>query len=106
MSSTALMLPEVAKQHEQLKSRSLWQDAWRRAIRNPFTVTGAIIIILFVLAAIFGPMLSPYDYREQDLLNAEQPPTAQHWFGTDDLGRDMFTRVLYGARTAFLVATM
>jgi peptide/nickel transport system permease protein len=106
MHSTAMTLNEVARKQEALKARSLWRDAWHSAIRNPFAVVGAVIVIIFVFAAIFGPMVSPYDYREQDLINTEQPPSWDHWFGTDDLGRDMFTRVLYGARTAFLVATM
>lgn len=91
---------------EEVKQRSLWLDAWESAIRNPFALGGAIIIVVFVLAAIFGPLISPYGINEQDLLNVEQPPSWDHWLGTDELGRDFLSRILAGARTAFLVATM
>ncbi len=91
---------------DQVKQRSLWLDAWDSAIRNPFALGGAIIIVVFVLAAIFGPLISPYGVNEQNLLNVEQPPSWQHWLGTDELGRDFLSRILAGARTAFLVASM
>jgi peptide/nickel transport system permease protein len=104
--TASMTLGDNAKAQEQLKHRSLWLDAWSSAIRNPFALGGAIVIILFVLAAIVGPYLTPYSYTEQDLLNTEQPPSWEHWLGTDELGRDFFSRVLYGARTAFLVATL
>jgi peptide/nickel transport system permease protein len=86
--------------------RGLWSDAWHRSIRNPFTVISALVIIGFLLAASIGPSLSPYSYTQQDLLNSEQAPSQEHWLGTDELGRDFLSRILYGARTAFFVATM
>ncbi|MCA9837754.1 MAG: ABC transporter permease [Trueperaceae bacterium] len=85
-------------------SRNLWQTAFRRFRKNWLAVFGLIIIILFLLAAIFGPILAPYDFLEQDLTSMLQGPSALHWLGTDDLGRDTFSRLLYGARTAALVA--
>jgi ABC-type dipeptide/oligopeptide/nickel transport system permease subunit len=57
-----------------------------------------------VLAALIGPYLAPYDFLAQDINAALQGPSAQHWFGTDELGRDIFSRLLYGARTAAVVA--
>ncbi len=89
-----------------IEQRSLWRDAWESAIRNPFALGGAFIIIVFLLAAAFGPLISPYGYTEQDLANIEQPPSWSHWLGTDELGRDFLSRILYGARTAFLVASL
>jgi peptide/nickel transport system permease protein len=86
------------------KSRTLWTDALHRLLRNRLAVVGLIILGLFVLAAIFGPYLSPYDFLAQDVNQALQGPSRDHWLGTDALGRDIFSRLLHGARTALLVA--
>ena len=61
-----------------------------------------VILILLIFMAIFGPYLTGYDYATNDLMNTNQPPSAEHWFGTDDLGRDVFTRTWEGARIPFL----
>ena len=66
--------------------------------RNPLAVLGAIIIALLVLAAIFAPMIATADPIAQDLPHRLQPPGANHWMGTDELGRDIWSRVVYGAR--------
>lgn len=84
-------------------SMSYWQDAWRRLKKNRLAMIGLAAIILILLTAIIGPYLSPYTYYDQDLWNASKPPNAQHWLGTDNLGRDVFTRVLYGARISLTV---
>lgn len=86
------------------EERTLWQDAARQFVKNRLAVGGLIIIALFVFAAFFGPYLAPYDFLDQDLAGALQPPSADHWLGTDELGRDIFSRILYGARTAALVS--
>lgn len=104
--TSPLVLADVARRQAKLKQRSLWRDAGASVIRNPFAVGSALIVLLFVAAALIGPALTPYDYTTQDLLNTEQPPSRAHWFGTDELGRDFLSRILYGARTAFLVAAM
>ena len=106
MSTTSTTLGDVAQRREKVRQRSLWRDALDDAVRNPFAIGSAAVVVLFLLAAAVGPFLTPYDYRSQDLLNTEQPPSWEHWFGTDELGRDFLSRILYGARTAFLVATM
>jgi peptide/nickel transport system permease protein len=85
---------------------SLWRDAWYRLVRNKLAVVGLAIIIVLAFAAIFGPYLTPYDFLSQNLDARNLAPGLAHWFGTDDLGRDVFSRVLYGARTAFLVAVV
>lgn len=76
----------------------------RRFVKRKISVVGLLIVILLVLVAIFADVLAPYDYTLQDLENAFQMPCAEHWFGTDNLGRDIFSRVLYGGRTSLLVA--
>jgi len=86
------------------KPVSLWRDAWERLLKNRLAVFGLFVIAIRFAAAIFGPMFTPYDFLSQNLEARNLPVSAQHWFGTDDLGRDVFSRVLYGARTAFFVA--
>lgn len=86
--------------------RTLWQDARRRLLKNRLSVLGLAILTLFLLAAIFGPYIAPYDFLGQDVNNRLQAPSFDHWLGTDALGRDIFSRLLYGARTAALVAVI
>lgn len=87
-------------------SISYWGDAWRRLKQNRLAMIGLFIIILFVLAAVIGPYLSPYSYSEMDWSATRQPPSNKHWFGTDNLGRDIFVRVLYGARISLTVGIL
>ena len=85
---------------------SLWRDAWQRLVRNKLAVVGLAMVLILAFAAAFGPMLTPYDFLSQDLDARNLAPSLTHLFGTDDLGRDVFSRVLYGSRTAFLVAVV
>jgi len=87
-----------------LKHRSLFQDAMARFSRNYLAIFGLIIITIFCVLALIGPMIAPYDFLKQDLLHALKGPSAEHLLGTDELGRDIFSRLIYGARTAALVA--
>ncbi len=87
-------------------SRSLWADAWRRLRRNRLAMFGLYVILGFLLLSFIGPLFSPYDYFTTDLTVAKQGPSAQHWMGTDTIGRDVLTRILYGGRTALLVGLM
>ncbi len=84
-------------------SMTYWQDVWRRLKQNKVAMAGMVAVIIITLLAIIGPMLSPYDYYSQNLANANQPSSAQHWFGTDKFGRDELVRVLYGARISLTV---
>ena len=84
-------------------SLTYWQDAWRRLKKNKMAFTGLIIICLYVLLAIFAPIFSSYPYDAQDASAISQSPSAAHWFGTDNLGRDLFTRVWMGARVSLTI---
>src|SRR3954452_15191908 len=76
----------------------------RRALRRLFhrkgAVVGLVVIATFIVLAVFAPLLSPYDPIATNWTLVRKPPTAQHWFGTDDLGRDIFGRVIYGSRAS------
>jgi len=82
-----------------------WRDAWRRLKQNRAAMVGLALIIVLFLAATIGPLCSPYSYSDQNLTpqGINQPPSWQHWFGTDNLGRDLFVRVLFGARISLSV---
>jgi ABC-type dipeptide/oligopeptide/nickel transport system permease subunit len=83
---------------------NLWRDAWKRLRRNKLAVLGLCVVAFLVLVAVIGPWITPYDFLSQNLDARNVPPSFAHPFGTDDLGRDVISRVIYGARTAFLVA--
>lgn len=86
--------------------RSLWGDAMHKLVRNRLALVGLVITTLLLFIAIFGPWIAPYSYTAQNLRNTARMPSMQHWLGTDELGRDLFSRVLWGARTAVLVSVI
>ena len=97
---------EVDKTEAETVSRpslSYWKDAWRRLRMNKMAMMGLVFLVLLTFMAIFGPMMTPYDVNVQDRPNQYQPPSAEHWFGTDNMGRDVFTRTWYGARISLFV---
>lgn len=80
--------------------------AWtvfRQVVRTPFGAISLGIVLLYVLVAVFAPVIAPYDPDATTLGNRLAPPSAEHWFGTDSLGRDMFSRTLYGSRVSLLI---
>lgn len=79
-------------------ARSLWADAFRRLSRNPGAVTGAVLLVLLILGAVFAPLITRYDPLEIVPKERLNPPSAQYWMGTDPFGRDIYTRIVYGAR--------
>lgn len=85
-------------------SLSYWSDAWRRFKENRLAMISAVILLVIILFTILQPILSPYPYDGMDLFATNQKPTAQHLFGTDDLGRDIFTRCWMGARVSLSIA--
>ncbi len=86
-----------------IQHRSLWRDAVRRLLRNRLSLVGLIMSSFFLLLAVFGPVIAPYPYQQQSYLHTNELPSSVHLLGTDDLGRDLLSRVLWGARTAILV---
>ncbi len=83
--------------------------AWRvfaALLRNPLAVVGGCIILVLIVMAIFAPLIAPYSPIGQDLANRLMPPSAAHWMGTDELGRDIYSRVVYGARITLMIVTM
>ncbi|MBM7552795.1 ABC transporter permease [Thalassobacillus pellis] len=87
-------------------SLSYWQDAWQRLSKNKLAMGGLLFLIFLSIMAIFGPVLSPYTVQDGPLATQNQPPSLNHWFGTDHLGRDVFTRTWYGARISLFVGLM
>lgn len=76
----------------------------RALLAKPASALGLIIFILFLFLAIFGPLIAPYGINEQIVSDAGQPPSPKHWFGTDNLGRDVFSRIVFGAREILSLA--
>jgi len=81
-------------------------DTWRRLARNELTVAGSVILALVVVAAVFAPYLSPHDPLAMNPTQLLQPPTAEHPMGTDELGRDVLSRVIWGARISLYVGVI
>ena len=92
-------------QLEEVQGVSLWKDAWRRLLKNQMAVIGGIIVLLFIVIALFAPVIAPYSYEEINFDNPQinQPPSLAHPFGTDGLGRDLFSRVIYGSRVSIAI---
>lgn len=101
-----MSLAEVEAKELALEQPSgLWRDAFERFKRNPSAIVGSILIALFVLTAIFAPLIAPFDPREQvgSLGASGTPPSSEHLMGLDRQGRDYFSRVVHGARLSLLV---
>lgn len=87
-------------------SLSYWKDAWKRLVKNKLAMLGFVFLIGLIVMAAIGPIISPHDVTKQTLSNQNLPPSGNHWFGTDDMGRDVFTRTWYGARISLFVGFM
>lgn len=79
---------------------SLWHDAWLRLRKNKLAVFGMVTLAVVTVACVAGPWVLPYGYEEQDLDLGAAGPSAQHWLGTDSLGRDLLVRILFGGRVS------
>ncbi|HLS66319.1 MAG TPA: nickel transporter permease [Pseudogracilibacillus sp.] len=101
----------MSKQVEQIEeievkdttSAGPWREAWREFRKNKVAVVGTIIVLFFILLAIFAPFIAKEGINEQVMADRLQPPSAQYWLGTDDFGRDIFSRIVYGARISLWV---
>ncbi len=98
--------PAVAITAAPRVSRGLWRDAFQRLMRNGPAIVGMVCIAIFVVGAVLAPYISPYDPTIGVLADGRQGPSAAHFMGTDLLGRDEFSRVLYGARISLTVGVV
>jgi ABC-type dipeptide/oligopeptide/nickel transport system permease subunit len=102
--TTATGVPEVASAPEEIgEARPLRADVWRRFKRNRLAMVGLGFLIFLGLVAVFAPLIAPYSITERASGQFRQPPSADHWFGTDAIGRDMFSRIVYGARVSLRI---
>ena len=85
------------------QQRTLWQDALWRFSRNKMAMAGTTVVVMLVFTAVFADLLAPYPYDKAVLSEARQFPSLAHWLGTDAIGRDQLSRIIYGARTSLLV---
>src|SRR5215471_19625591 len=104
MTDAALASLAVADVHDELESPS--RRALRRLLKRKGAVVGLIVIATFILLALFAPFVAPYDPVATSWTLVRKPPSALHWFGTDDLGRDLLARVIYGARASLLAGAI
>lgn len=99
-------ISEAAGQQVVRPSLSFWQDASYRLMKNKVAMFGLGIIVLMIVFAIFGPLMTPYPYFQSNLENTNAPMSSEHWFGTDNLGRDLWARVWMGARVSLIVGIL
>lgn len=83
-----------------------WPDVWRRLKQNKLAMVGFTIILLMIFMSIVGPLINGYSYFEQDYSKINLHPNSTHWFGTDELGRDQFTRIWFGARYSLIIGIL
>jgi ABC-type Fe3+ transport system permease subunit len=99
MENTVLEQKKIVEE----KGVSLWRDAYYRLLKNKLAVFGALFIIFEVILALVTPWIAPYGFEDQNLELTLSMPSMAHWMGTDNLGRDIFTRILYGGRISMMV---
>ncbi|HYK71591.1 MAG TPA: ABC transporter permease [Pseudoneobacillus sp.] len=104
-------MAELAKNSAQLNVPSVkeeelvppWKEAWFSFCKNKLALAGLVIVIFFIIVAILAPVIAPSSFDEQNLVDRFKSPSSEHYFGTDDFGRDIFSRVVYGARISLWV---
>jgi peptide/nickel transport system permease protein len=108
--STAGLVGEMPEFGPDARHTGYWRGSLQRLLANKIGVASAIVLLFFILVALFAPLISRYSPSHQDLYATFSPPTSKHWLGTDELGRDTYSRLIYGARTtlgiAFLAVTL
>ncbi|MBM7650267.1 peptide/nickel transport system permease protein [Bacillus ectoiniformans] len=92
--------------NQEEKAATPWKDVWRRFKKNKAAVFGLGLVGFFVFLAIFANWIAPYGFKETILEDKHLPPSAEHWFGTDEFGRDIFSRVVYGARISLWIGLL
>jgi oligopeptide transport system permease protein len=98
-----LNLDETEKNVVVRPSETYWQDAWRRLKENKVAIVSLVMLVFLAVISIFGPMISKFNYYSNDMKVLNVSPNSVHYFGTDELGRDLYVRVLYGMRISLAV---
>ncbi|MBD8068740.1 ABC transporter permease [Bacillus sp. PS06] len=93
------MLPEVVE----AKPNSYWSLVWRRLKKNKGALAGAGILLFFIITAVFAPLIAPYPVEEMKMENRFIAPSAEHWLGTDEFGRDIMSRMIHGGRVSLMM---
>lgn len=94
---------KASKKAKEDRIEGPWEMVWKRFKKNKVAMVGLVIFVVLVLSAVCAPLLTPYELEEMDYTNVNQPPSSEHILGTDNLGRDYFTRILYGGRVSLKV---
>ena len=81
----------------------MWKILFKRFLKNKLAITGAAIIMFLLIIAVFAPLIAPYDLARQEILHRLEAPSARHLLGTDELGRDVFSRIIFGTRISLMV---
>nr|WP_096190766.1 ABC transporter permease [Evansella halocellulosilytica] len=95
--------PPVEKDDDLSKSRSYWVVAFRRLKRNKIALVGGCILLFFIMMSLFAPILAPYSIDVMEMENRFQSPSNDHWLGTDEFGRDILSRIMYGGRVSLMM---
>ncbi|HRW50303.1 MAG: ABC transporter permease [Caldilineaceae bacterium] len=101
--STSLAPGQPVNTQQELRQRTLLGDAARRFARNKLALVGLFIVTALILTAIFADFIAPFPYDAADPVNALQFPSSEHWMGTDEVGRDVYSRIVYGTRISLAV---
>ncbi|HEY3065410.1 MAG TPA: ABC transporter permease [Methylomirabilota bacterium] len=101
--ATAALVGAVPVTAEPIRATTLWRDGLRRLRRNRLAVAGGVVVVVLCLIAIFADVLAPYPYTKTNFGRLNEAPSHQYPFGTDQLGRDLFSRMIYGARVSMVV---
>jgi peptide/nickel transport system permease protein len=100
--ATGATAPTTPSDEEQRRAGQ-WRDVWHLFTRNRLAIVGLVLVAVLFLTAALAPLLTSYDPYDQDLTNTLAPPSGEHWLGTDPLGRDQLSRIIYGSRIAVVV---
>jgi len=95
--------PSTNSPVQEIKERSLWRDALRNFFKNRLAIFGLVIVSIFLVFALFAEILAPFPYEKSVLAETLQFPSTEHWLGTDQIGRDLLSRIIYGSRISLLV---
>jgi len=106
MTTSAISPDALGGGSDHVKYAGFWKGAWRRFRRNFLAMYGLFFVIFIVTAAVFAPYVTGYPYDKIDLDHALETPGPDHWLGTDQLGRDMFSRIIFAARPMLLVGIL